>query len=228
MTEPGSNLRAIQLALQSNDPGFTRSIVEQKTTKQLSKEVIQSNYQNSIRCMNSQCGKKPEVGVKFKSCGVCKIFHYCSVECQKAHWKLHKSQCTTYSSKSRYKTLGLAKAIIQKELYDMIVEQAKSACREQKTTFNNLLVRVYLDDLGFEPEDMFRFLKEYIEPIKRGNKPIKLSFEMMQEQPEETQVQFKESTKNDKCAFALVVWDGQIGCCSIMTINKKKRKITGC
>lgn len=32
-------------------------------------------------------------GRKFKACAVCKVVRYCSKECQKRHWKMHKVGC---------------------------------------------------------------------------------------------------------------------------------------
>ena len=32
-------------------------------------------------------------------CSICKIFNYCSRECQVSHWKLHKTQCRVIKSK---------------------------------------------------------------------------------------------------------------------------------
>ena len=44
-----------------------------------------------INC--ARCGKKEEVGEKFKKCGKCEDVCYCSRECQKAHLKDHKLVC---------------------------------------------------------------------------------------------------------------------------------------
>jgi hypothetical protein len=42
----------------------------------------------------TRCGTPEFVaGVKLKMCGGCEAVHYCSVACQKAHWKEHKPQC---------------------------------------------------------------------------------------------------------------------------------------
>jgi hypothetical protein len=40
------------------------------------------------------CGESPErAAMKRSRCGACKAVMYCSVGCQKAHWKIHKAQC---------------------------------------------------------------------------------------------------------------------------------------
>jgi hypothetical protein len=42
------------------------------------------------------CEESPErAAMKRSRCGACKAVMYCSVGCQKAHWKIHKAQCKT-------------------------------------------------------------------------------------------------------------------------------------
>ena len=45
-------------------------------------------------CLN--CGKS---NPKMNVCSKCKVAKYCSKECQKSHWKQHKSTCTTPAAK---------------------------------------------------------------------------------------------------------------------------------
>lgn len=45
------------------------------------------------KCFNTGCINKPQEGKKFDICARCKTVAYCGKECQKAHWKLHKSEC---------------------------------------------------------------------------------------------------------------------------------------
>jgi hypothetical protein len=42
---------------------------------------------------NRQCGNCPALGEQFKLCGRCHAMAYCSIDCQKAHWKTHKKVC---------------------------------------------------------------------------------------------------------------------------------------
>jgi hypothetical protein len=41
----------------------------------------------------TKCGKHRSVGVKLLKCAGCRTTLYCSLECQKAHWKTHKPDC---------------------------------------------------------------------------------------------------------------------------------------
>lgn len=46
-------------------------------------------------CANTQCATRKSLRyVKLRSCGRCKSAWYCSVGCQKAHWRDHKPQCS--------------------------------------------------------------------------------------------------------------------------------------
>lgn len=44
------------------------------------------------RCARSECGKT-SAAVRLRMCSRCKRVRYCSSECQKQHWPLHKSAC---------------------------------------------------------------------------------------------------------------------------------------
>jgi hypothetical protein len=50
-----------------------------------------------IYISNSVCGNCGKADVKLKTCGRCRIGAYCSKDCQKLHWKLHRSFCTEFS-----------------------------------------------------------------------------------------------------------------------------------
>jgi hypothetical protein len=41
----------------------------------------------------TKCGKHRSAGVKLLKCSGCRTTLYCSVECQKSHWKTHKADC---------------------------------------------------------------------------------------------------------------------------------------
>ena len=41
------------------------------------------------------CGASEADGVSFSFCSRCKFIVYCSKECQKEHWKKHKTICLT-------------------------------------------------------------------------------------------------------------------------------------
>lgn len=53
-----------------------------------------------IEC--AKCGKQDS---KLLVCAKCKLFRYCSRECQVAHWKDHKGRCKEYASAAKTKNL---------------------------------------------------------------------------------------------------------------------------
>ncbi|TFK66417.1 hypothetical protein BDN72DRAFT_961794 [Pluteus cervinus] len=61
------------------------------------------------KCDFDECGATDK---QLKNCARCKVARYCSVECQRKHWKAHKPTCqsfnpsTTITIRPRYKDLG--------------------------------------------------------------------------------------------------------------------------
>jgi hypothetical protein len=43
--------------------------------------------------MSIACISDKSLSQKLLACGGCKLVHYCSKECQKVHWKIHKLIC---------------------------------------------------------------------------------------------------------------------------------------
>jgi hypothetical protein len=40
-----------------------------------------------------KCDEVDDASERFKQCSRCKVAYYCSRECQKEHWKIHKKEC---------------------------------------------------------------------------------------------------------------------------------------
>ena len=55
--------------------------------------IVNGNIFTDIQHTCSNCGDFSNKGVKLMSCSVCYKVHYCSKECQKSHWKIHKVNC---------------------------------------------------------------------------------------------------------------------------------------
>lgn len=63
-------------------------------------------------CGNKDCSAKKEQGVKLLLCQGCRSRSYCSPECQKADWPLHKAACHEAQAKKK-EELQLALAALQ-------------------------------------------------------------------------------------------------------------------
>lgn len=50
-------------------------------------------FNNKVDLFCSECFKAPEVQGKLFNCTACNFVNYCSKECQKMGWKLHKAEC---------------------------------------------------------------------------------------------------------------------------------------
>ena len=55
--------------------------------------IVNGDMFTDIQQMCGNCGENSHQGVKLMSCSVCYKAHYCSKECQKFHWKIHKVTC---------------------------------------------------------------------------------------------------------------------------------------
>jgi hypothetical protein len=44
--------------------------------------------------------KKLEIDSKFSKCGGCQIAFYCSKECQRSNWMIHKKLCQTWANEA--------------------------------------------------------------------------------------------------------------------------------
>ena len=64
---------------------------ERQITQEEAKKLIAKATRKVGKC--AQCNRPGD-----QRCGKCKKVHYCSKECQKAHWATHKQTCTRVSS----------------------------------------------------------------------------------------------------------------------------------
>lgn len=74
---------------------------EIKTYQEKTKEAGVDEPETLDCCAN--CGKKAGDGNKLKNCTACYLVKYCSVDCQKAHRKIHKTVCLEKAAESNRK-----------------------------------------------------------------------------------------------------------------------------
>lgn len=63
--------------------------------------VSRQKYKNYVKFRCRQCDKELRGNDNFK-CGTCMVFNYCSKDCQRKHWAIHKSYCTPYADINKY------------------------------------------------------------------------------------------------------------------------------
>jgi hypothetical protein len=61
-----------------------------------------------------------DTGTKLKKCGSCKNVWYCSLECQRGHWKCHKQECKAAAASQRH---GLSEEQLDKPVIVFFVER---------------------------------------------------------------------------------------------------------
>ena len=66
----------------------TRSQGQQGSQQQPGEATVITLDPSQCACGRTRCGKKP-----LKVCSRCRLVQYCSPECQKADWPLHKKDC---------------------------------------------------------------------------------------------------------------------------------------
>ena len=68
-----------------------KKMSERQITQEEAKKLIAKATRKVGKC--AQCNRAGD-----HRCGKCKQVHYCSKECQKAHWATHKQTCTRVSN----------------------------------------------------------------------------------------------------------------------------------
>ena len=67
------------------------NIVEKSRITEAEDSDSDAEQQEAPVAMCLFCDESP--AIKIMSCGKCKKATYCSVGCQKSHWKVHKTSC---------------------------------------------------------------------------------------------------------------------------------------
>merc|ERR1712034_232364 len=87
-------------------PGVNKTIIIfEKVIKKMSNTNSTTQVEENARvrtrtqCSSYECKKvEPYIGA-FKHCGRCRLKYYCSIKCQKKHWKNgHKEECQEFEN----------------------------------------------------------------------------------------------------------------------------------
>ncbi|KAI6190482.1 Histone-lysine N-methyltransferase SMYD3 [Aphelenchoides bicaudatus] len=118
--------------------------------------TILTNSQINTFC--SECFKKPEVLGKLMTCGGCNFARYCSKDCQKLAWRLHKQECERL--KLAFPKLPLTEVLFLSRILDRkryIEENGDKGSWETERTFDDLIA--HKEDIKNDEVRMERFKK---------------------------------------------------------------------
>ena len=76
---------------------------ETKTIK-----IKRHNLEPLVNCANTECSN-----IGLLTCTLCYTTKYCSKECQKVHWKIHKTECSGCQKKDDSKSSDTSKSTVQ-------------------------------------------------------------------------------------------------------------------
>ena len=79
-------------------------ICRESQSGRMTTEEIRRQIERSHRALG-KCAQCSNLGDQ--RCGKCKQVHYCSKECQKAHWATHKQTCTRVSNQESTEIFGV-------------------------------------------------------------------------------------------------------------------------
>ena len=78
---------------------FQNEIEKMSNTNSTAQSEENQKVRTRTQCSAYECKKiEPQVGA-FKHCGRCRLKYYCSIKCQKNHWKNgHKEECQEFQN----------------------------------------------------------------------------------------------------------------------------------
>lgn len=91
------------------DRGKIFTTMHATTRSPEARQIITASAQSAGACGNPACPLKAALTFKILSmCARCKIVGYCDVDCQRAHWRVHKPFC----SANRVDRQGAAEVVV--------------------------------------------------------------------------------------------------------------------
>lgn len=128
--------------------------------KEPEKKTLSNVYTASIECKNPSCKTKPSEE-KFKVCSRCKLWYYCSVECQKANWNAHKPHCHSHTQKENQEQWGKLTDRFISENGQRLVEYVDIVCKKANLKTPNKVTFIFrFNQICCSIHETEEFLKE--------------------------------------------------------------------
>ncbi|KAG8843062.1 hypothetical protein FRB96_004379 [Tulasnella sp. 330] len=115
-----------------------------------------------------QCWASKSGGARFQKCAKCLTAIYCSKECQRAHWRIHKSQCAIDARNLKSPTGASAEssgADLMKLMREWTTEHRPTLARGLANAID-----LYLDEHAYEKKILFMGLAHQSNAIQAGKK----------------------------------------------------------
>lgn len=114
--------------------------------------------------MTAKCAKcsktAADAGASLKLCSKCKSIHYCSRDCQKDHWKVHKKDCAANANANTGATFSTSSARNEREPLEVIIEKPFHRLNDKTWLHNrseNDLQKLLIDIYRLRMDDTFKF-----------------------------------------------------------------------
>lgn len=187
------------------------------------KDLVKTLYTKGfVFCRNHECNARPSEGQKFLVCSGCSFTHYCSKECQKKHWKIHKPECKIQIDKLKHKQLlAIGELMLKSDIYDELANFAKRESKSRNISLNNLCVGF---DIGWAKTPLDKTV-ELFEEVYRDHLKHNLSTSFVDNMKDSFDLQRLKMFEKDSQGFTFNLHHGEIYAAYLTTANKKKGRI---